>query len=234
MVYGAGRPEKMTEQIKQYVYQMLEDNINIKAPAMLNKIRKDLVKKGIDEETISDLLPGQSAIGKYAAEKRPEIRERQKHPLPIDTPWTIGSCIEYEISPETIPILLLIKSIDSAFYENGTIMLTIRTARWINLLWKHVFELIDRKPNENETDFEIRRGLWTLRIAWVYAVKERRVKESTGSQFSDTTELDDIFFGDDHLSEDIIVRGMVQPLFFTLDQMKQKEYEIKHQKDGRK
>jgi hypothetical protein len=205
MVYEAGRPEKMNDELKQFAYGLLEKNINIKAPTIQKRMRKYLIEKGIDEETVDNvLLPGQSAIGKYLKEKRPEILARQKRPLPIDTPWSIGSCLEYDILTENIPLLLDIKSILSIPSEkHPEIILTNRMARWINLLWKGIIEITKPLPNEDEKDLLKRRVENVTRIALEYTFKER-IAQFTGSLFADTSDLDKAFFVDGKQPDEII------------------------------
>ena len=156
-----------------------------------------------------DVLPRKRSVQFIIKNNQPEIDKRmaERKTDPLDDPWTIGSCLEYNISLDTLPKLLSIKNVFSSPNEKWPeIILSNRVARWINLFWNRLFEMVQQEPDESDLQFMVRKLETVSMVGMNYALREQ-IAQTTGKRFPDTSDLDTTYFVDGNLSDKAIRDG---------------------------
>jgi len=118
-------PDIVKTNAAEVLSEARKKNIKMKAPALKKATEALLKKRGWNikytDRTYLNIM--------NELEGKLEFEE-------LEAPWSIGSCLEFGISMETIPVLLKIDSFLSSPHERyPKVILTNRIARWINLLW---------------------------------------------------------------------------------------------------
>jgi hypothetical protein len=178
-------PEIVKLTVSEILSEARKTNTKMTAPALKKTTEAKLKKQGWNI--------------KYTDRTYLKIKDEVEANLELnglDAPWSIGSCLVIGISTESIPVLLDIKRLLSNPHETfKKVPLTNRMARWINLLWKGVFEITKQQPNENESQLTIRRLEYVTEIGMQYSFKELMAKSTVDNIF-DTTDLDKLFLVD--------------------------------------
>jgi hypothetical protein len=217
----AGRPELLTDELKEYIGRLLEDNPKLTARKVQGKVIEYLVSARILKAKSLELnwddakalleadksIPGTSVIGKYLTEKR-----KPKEPDPLSEPWSIGSCIKYEISADVIPLLVEYWQILSDESKPGgdiSRRLTIRKARWMSRLYPVLEKTL-------KLQFPDQRNKWLgylSRIADEYSYREQAAFEQK-RDYPSTRLLDTLIFYRDNLEltidEALLLAGAVE------------------------
>jgi len=132
-------------------------------------------------------------------EKIRQIRQKLSK-TPLDTPWCIGQCLEYGIPGDVIPSLILIKEIIGD-------KLTIRRAKWIDLLYPAITQLA---TEEHPVD-----SLWFIqRLSFIgreYAIREQFC-EAMGKDV-DTSDFDTLFFTYGDISDEALAAATTDNIF---------------------
>lgn len=237
----AGRPELLTEELKDHVGRLFNSNRKLTARKAQTKILEYLAgglkqrqPKSSKEELFEQIkedgsLPGVSVIGKHLT----DLRKRYKSNSKLDTPWSIGASIEHDITADVIPILVKYRQILLDTTQKGgdiSSRLTIRKARWMSRLYPVVKNLLSNQfPDE-----KIQIG-YLSRIADEYAEREKAANNSD-RPFSNTYILDALVFVRDNsgltIDEALILASVAE---MTTDEFKSfyKAMEI-FKKDGAK
>jgi hypothetical protein len=126
------------EEIKYDILLLKKADFNDKLTAKV--IRTILVKLHPKSKNI----PKERAISNIIQKNRDNIEFEPK-----DYPWTIGSCDEYNIPGDFIPILIQMQSVAKALDRD----ISIRQAKWIVRLYPSVCGLIDKKSPSIATIF---------------------------------------------------------------------------------
>lgn len=189
--------------------------IDINAIAKENQLKSREVLAEELVEKLGDKSPSLETLKKL-------ISQARNHPPDkLDTPWTIGACLKYDIPDFAIPMLIEIqrrtkagtplnipqanpqkqKAIDNA-NKQGEREPTIRQARWFARLY-HSLEMVIEETKLNKPPIW-KQGIHFI-IASQYAERER-VSEMLGKDYPDTSELDKLYF----INKDLdIVEGML-------------------------
>ena len=143
---GKGRPEKLTDELKRWIFTMQKGRKKkLKAPELRKGLRiviedqrrEELAKQGIKvdkaafNEDIESRLPGISSIQKYLSEQDPDKVSK------LDKPWHLGT-LELEDNPlpplpaEAIRHTLLLQGWAKTNNEQP---LTIRHVLWASRLY---------------------------------------------------------------------------------------------------
>lgn len=138
---NVGRPDKLTDDLKQEVTRYKIRHEKCKSPEMREMLRfflKNRIKKEIaesnsiwPEEKINDIvkkqLPGLSSIQKYLKEIKPNLKKE----FPEDRPWTVASLKDNAIPPEALPHVL-----EAWFYTRSQgDYFSIHEAQWVSRLY---------------------------------------------------------------------------------------------------
>jgi hypothetical protein len=167
----AGRPEKLTDELKREITRIRMTQKRWKAPAIQKELRLWLVQR-IKEETtgrkvplsnelmdvqVEDRLPGISSIQKYLKDTIPS----QYKELPEDKPWTLESLKDKSIPPEALPAVL------EVWLRTRTELthFTVREALWV----ARIYPLFTIKIEKCETTYDIDN---LKRVAKFYANEE--------------------------------------------------------------
>ncbi|MFC2060129.1 hypothetical protein ACFLTZ_03420 [Chloroflexota bacterium] len=173
-----------------------------------NKPRLALAAEIRDKiEHLGEISPSEETLIKMISDAR------SNKTGPIDSPWTIGCCIKYDIPTEFIPILLdeqkrilasrndVILPEDKESLRNeimGGLVLTIRQARWFVKLYPVVYELAKKQHPDNP---RLQQGAVTV-FAKQYAHRER-VAEILGKDNPDTSDIDNVLMQEDVSEEQL-------------------------------
>jgi len=154
--------------------RMLADG-EIRKPLKANHYRRVITERlGFNDDTGPSLRSYEVWIQ--------ELRRAMKEDNPLDQAWTAGACLQYDISPDVIPIL--------ATHKASGLEVTIRQARWLSTLYP-VLDLIvgEEYPNLER----LMRAEYVVEITDQYARLEQ-IAQMMGKSYSDTTALDDRYF----------------------------------------
>jgi len=160
------RPKAISGNAKKLITQYSLQDVNQPREIVANILRREIRQSG-------ERPPTQETL------KRAISKARNQPESPLDKPWHLGLLtkirdhLEYQISPETIPLLLEVLEKQKMFTRHRGI--TIRQALWISRLQKVVIDKDD---------------LWE--IAWHYAFNER-ISEISGTEFN-TSNYDNLLF----------------------------------------
>ncbi len=149
-----------------------------------------LLKKGNNRLTAGDIRgellgchPGSKSIPKERAIYK--ILERNKGktiPSDLDTPWSLGSCLKYDISADAvIPIQRQLLPYEGRF-------LTIRRTRWYSILHPVIFPLLEKEYPE-----QLDENQWRLYQIASYYTRAEQIAEIRGEDYPDTQFLDNKF-----------------------------------------
>lgn len=202
----AGRPELLTDELKDYIGNLLKKNPKLTASKAQEQITNYLVSARIakddslklnwndakDQLEAEKIIPGHSAVGKYLTKLR-----KPKEPDPLSQPWSIGSCIKYEISADVIPLLVeywQILSDESNAGGDISRRLTIRKARWMSRL----YPVLEKALKLQFPDQRNKQIGYLSRIADEYVYREQAAYEQ-GRGYSNTRLLDTLIFYRDNL-----------------------------------
>lgn len=184
-----GRPEKLTDEMKRVVTRIrINHRKKWKAPTIREELRlwlQDKVGKEVTEKhlawsvqkinaEVEERLPGLSSIQKYLKETKQNLNKE----WPEDKPWHMGTLEDedYELPPDSLPILLRIQSEKSK--DNP---LTIRQAKWVSRLYPIILSFSQGK----ETAETIKRLNW-----WSEFYADREVMSEVSNLSFNTSELD--------------------------------------------
>ena len=140
-----------------------------------------------------DRLPGEGGVYQILRDNKNEIDTRRTKinyiPNELDSPWSVGSCLKYNISPAMVPVLIEFQQVEkepSEILPSG-IELTIRECRWIAFLYQGVnaSEVLKNKwePKQLKGHVSI--------MASMYAKREQIAEIM--HQPIDTSDLDEFF-----------------------------------------
>jgi hypothetical protein len=210
-----GKSKKLIEDWVTGIY--LEDK-KVSAKKALEIVNARLVSKKhrpISLSTVSAFLT-----------KLHQKTEKGELESPLDTPWSIGSCMEYGIPAQMIPVLNVIQK------SRQTKAITIREARWFSTLhpmigfltqtqlhtagevllslgWTHFPERRKELESSKEKPLKIDEG--NLRLSWLmftgrhYAMREQiNWIRNPKAAFNETYDLDQIFANPDLSIEQIL------------------------------
>jgi len=144
-----------------------------------------------------DKLPAEGSVYKILRDNKKEVDIGQVKtryvPSELDKPWTVGSCLKYNIHPAMIPILIEVQQVEkepSKYSHTGDI-LTIRECRWIAFLFQAVnaSEIL-----KNEWEPKLLKGHVSI-MAAMYAKREQIAEVM--HQPIDTSDLDTFFSNND-------------------------------------
>jgi len=165
--------------------------------------------------------PGEDAIIKRITKLRKADDEHP--PSGLDVPWSIGVCMKAEIPGHIIPILLgtqkrlleekakLLKITDKLSKQQivfrrqvaESVLLTIREAKWVALLWPALVTTATKQmPKSRDPLSQANR---IIAKAKLYAFRER-IAEIKGVEYPDTTDIDSSIgdFSDSATIKDIL------------------------------
>ena len=154
--------------------RMLADG-EIKKPLKANHYRRVIAERlGFNDDTGPSLRSYEVWIQ--------ELRRALKEDSPMDKVWTVGACLQYDISPDVIPTL--------ATHKAAGLGVTIRQARWLSTLHP-VLDLIvgEEFPNLER----MIRAEYVVEITEQYARLEQ-IAQMMGKPYADTAALDDRYF----------------------------------------
>ncbi|MFC1907213.1 hypothetical protein ACFLW8_03910 [Chloroflexota bacterium] len=167
-----GRPTTVTEEMEDFIRQEL-----LKKPRpTANEIYDSLIKY---LEEINVESPGESAFIKRVTKLRKEINEIP--PSKLDAPWSLGSCLEEDISAE---VVIPIQHFLSTYGRH----LTIRRARWYSMLHPLLLPVLE-KSNPGQP----KQNLLRLFQISSYYTRLEQIAITKGEPYPDTRYLDDIF-----------------------------------------
>lgn len=161
-----------------------------------------ILKKGDNKLSAKDirgqllgLHPGSKSIPKERAIYKILERNKEKTlPNDLDNPWSLGSCLEYDISAGiVIPIQRQLLQ-----YSR---FLTIRRARWYSVLQPVLLPLIDEAYPEQESDNQ-----WLLFQIASFYTRVEQITEINGEDYPDTQALDNAFIFNQGFSTETIIR----------------------------
>jgi hypothetical protein len=141
------------------------------------------------------------AIRSYE-DKLKGIKEQLRKKNPLDKPWNVGTCMDNGISGEVIPILIRLKM------KMGN-MLTIRRARWLNILYPALKPMVEAQFPNNIAEQDKRYAI----IPREYAAREKFYK-AVGRDM-DTTDLDTLFFHYCDISEETLGLVITDNIFIS-------------------
>lgn len=126
---------------------------------------------------------------------------------PLDSPWSIGSCKEFDIPGEAIAVLMdEIEEFGSSAPTGPT--LTNRQAQWAAKLYPVVSRLAQTQYPDNRK----RQRACLLILAKQYAHRER-ISKALGKDYADTADLDEFHFIKEKLSEEGLNDAMNDYIF---------------------
>jgi len=184
-----GRGPKIPNEVRQLIIsQAIHDSKTMPRRALAVRLQELIERMG-------EVSPTEDTLARMISEAR------NKQPSELEKPWNIGSCAQYNILPDIIPILIKIQKLKAAEDKEGSLgEITIREARWIARLYPAAEPLISKLAFGDD-----RRLLWLLFIADNYAQRER-VSEQINEQYPNTSDLDRLYFAsEDFLSDDALV-----------------------------
>lgn len=210
----AGRDIILTYELKDHVKKWFKANPKISARKAQNKIINMLIaqkmrecgniitkKEAMEELTDEKIIPGVSVIGKFLTTLRDDFKKHTKEINDLDTPWSIGCCIEFGISADTIPLLVELWQILSDKDQLGgdiSSSLTIRKARWMSLLYPTLKRSLESKfPNQRNKQIG-----YLSRISDEYMELEEAANR-LGRKYSNTKLLDTLLFYRDDIGLNI-------------------------------
>ena len=169
---------RMTERIEKAIYDVLDQEDDLKRKKKRHPAewyRKAVANGlGLGDSNNPSLRSYEEKIKQF---RKPTVQENR-----LDQPWSIADCFEYDISGDIILLLTRLKSI------SGDTEITIRRAKWTNLLFSAIDKIVSDLFPGNIEQQEIRHN----RIPREYALREKFC-EITGREFN-TTDLDTLFF----------------------------------------
>jgi hypothetical protein len=162
---------------------------------LLKKGNNRYTASGIRDELLR-LHPGSKSIPKERAIYK--ILERNKDktiPSDLDSPWSLGSCLKYGISPEVVIF------IQQQLLRYPGRFLTIRRARWYSKLHPLLFPLLEKAYPEQASQNQIR----LFQIA-SFNTRMEQISEINGEDYPDTRALDNTFIFTQDFSHETIKR----------------------------
>jgi len=179
-----------------------------RGPKISPKIRELIILRALDEpriprdavaihlvdeiERMGLTPPSEDTIMKMIS------RTRNHEPNPLDNPWSIGSSIRYDFSPDIIPVLIEVQKLQmQSEYEAAKERLTIRQAQWIARLYPLVTEIYVRKYSVDLDEFKKpvnKEYLWMVHVISAMYAQKQKMSEIIGIEYQDTTEYDEKFF----------------------------------------
>jgi len=190
-----GRPSLITEEMEDFIRIELLKKPRPTANTIFKGLMDDLEGNGIEDTKV----PGEDAVIKRITKLRKEVDAHP--PSDLDSPWTIGACLEYNIplTPTLLEIYqtglqdtplcpLLVETYRIKRDEVST-RLTIRQARWFTLLFPLLEPKIKVKCSELEPITQL--GIVVF-IAEQYANREQ-IAEIT-NHIPDTLLMDNKYF----------------------------------------
>lgn len=231
-----GRPKKLTDELKSLIVNIKKDTPNLTAKNIRGEIRLHLItsknkrEPNLSEKEIarivdSEELPGESVINKYLAKINPQLKIQ----LPLDTPWSIGDCIKYNIPADMIPVLIEIQKLGLKADEIRFAQITNRQAKWFAMLYPSVQRLIKNKYHEIHFAFntfltflfplfrqweekeqvsqrvlELEELTLLILVGFQYANREQ-ASEITRESHLDTSGLDNLYFVQEDISVETII-----------------------------
>ena len=123
---------RITDEVKRLIAE-----VNDKHPEFVAKEVKEEVQARL-RRLRHQAKPDWPGISTVQIELKKMRNEREKGPLPIDGPWSIGKLAEYAIPSEAVSQILKIQA-TKAEYEP----MTIREAKWIGRLYTLTDEIIE-------------------------------------------------------------------------------------------
>jgi hypothetical protein len=202
---GRGRPEKLTEELEDQIRKIKDQHPKITVKRIQEELRLYLfkAKKGknpdINDQEIMKIidteeLPGESSITKFLGQNIQNPIEIDKTIKDLDIPWSIGCCIEHNIPPDFIPVLLEYRKINSGSQRE---YLTIRKARWMARLYPTI-----KKYLENEAPYDfVKQILFLATVASEYASNEEAANKN--KRLSSNTKTLDLFLFVDSAKGDL-------------------------------
>ena len=172
-----GRGPKISDAVRRLIIsQAIHDSKTMPRRALAVRLQ-DLIEK------MGEISPTEDTLARLISEAR------NKQPSELDQPWHIGTCFQYNITPDAIPeIIQLMK--ERASCEEGSLgQATIREARWINSLYPAINRL-------KLGDDDLKASFWMSVIVSGYVLRER-VSEQMNEQYPNTSDLDRLYFANE-------------------------------------
>jgi len=225
------------------IYLDSEDK-TIPSKRITELVNLELTKRG--KRTISQSLIDQIMAIIHEKERKGELV------FPVDKPWSIGTCLKYDIPKEFVTLLSQIRMFAKLFKSK----VTLRQAKWFVFLYPSVQNLVNSsKINVQElilkvllyknitltmkeaefiletfkriesTDEKAKRELLTLIWLYFIGIQYARwdlISAATGKNYADTTELDDLYFLKGEISAEVLLDGLSVG-YSTPEQRKQRE-----------
>ncbi|MFC1947956.1 hypothetical protein ACFLXY_08570 [Chloroflexota bacterium] len=137
-----GRPEKLTDEMKDYLVRLKIDNPHLSAQELTVLLKEYLIEQMSNvvpnmsrddvEQLVIDEQLSESAIIKFNT----EVNSRLETKSELDQPWSVSSLAKYPIPPEALPYVLEAWVIwREASTEAVDMTPTIREAQWIGRLY---------------------------------------------------------------------------------------------------
>ena len=181
-----GRGPKISNEVRRLIIgQAIHDSKHMPRRALAVRLQ-DLIEK------MGEISPTEDTLVKMISEAR------NQQPSEFDRPWSIGTCAQYNIPPDIIPVLIWMQQF-RARSELKILQkeLTIREAQWFTRLCP-VAEILTRKQFPHDAEARLR---FLALIVNCYVQRER-VSELMNEQYPDTSELDRILFIYEDFSSD--------------------------------
>jgi len=127
---------------------------------------------------------------------------RNQQPSELERPWSIGTCSQYNIPADIVPLLIKVRQ--SRIREMKDIdlpprKLTIRQARWFARLQPVVEALV-----KTVYPFDVDKTLRYLEEVVAFYEEKEQVSEILNEQYPDTSKLDEMLFVNEDLSFDTL------------------------------
>lgn len=213
--YREGRV-KVTETIKGAIVELImsEKDIEKKKKHPAHWYRSEIA------EALNLTERDNPSLRSYESVIQP-IRKALRSKRPVDSPWSIGSCENFNIPADIIPILIMEqqtfvndeKEEKAAFVEMARMardpvlpILTIRKAQWFAKLYPIVSALIDNKYDY--WDFDEQQACLSMLVDQ-YS-KRAQVADVMDNPIPNTSDLDEIYFTKEDLSLASIGEGFAK------------------------
>lgn len=187
-----GSPKTLNTWVKNYIYTQAMEQLQIDRETLADKLIQEIEAAGETAPTF------ETAIRYISFARNHGIKS-------LDKSWSIGACLDHSIPSEVMPKLMILKS------KIGD-KLTIRISRWFSYLFPELFPKIHEKY-KSKYDEVAQLGL-LYQIAKQYAKLEIINEITSGKivspiQSPDTSDIDNIYFVENNLSEEIIWENFI-------------------------
>ncbi|MFC1933459.1 hypothetical protein ACFLXU_07590 [Chloroflexota bacterium] len=145
----------ITDDVRLLIATVYLENPEFRAKEIRNEVEARLRRK--NPKTKPE-WPGLSAVQKELTRIRSNIDKRPPKLKELDTPWSIGSLVQYDIPPEALPMVLRVCA------QRNTMGMTVRAYNWRRRQDVMAGSPMPEAPDYNEP-FSIRDALWVSRLS---------------------------------------------------------------------